>query len=84
MMNICFVTFADLKPFCSIKLVFRLLDVVDREAFGMRSEGWVKVKHAFATATPPLALVDDFIKLLTGEDKFLAAKAVGPAVEHGP
>ncbi|KAL0830195.1 hypothetical protein ABMA28_003651 [Loxostege sticticalis] len=49
----------------SIKLVFRLLDIADRDAFGMSSEGWLKMKHAFSSAQGPMAVVDDFVKLLT-------------------
>ncbi|XP_028174826.1 uncharacterized protein LOC114363337 [Ostrinia furnacalis] len=49
----------------SIKLVFRLLDLVDRGAFDLHSEGWLKMKHAFSSLQAPLAVVDDFIRLLT-------------------
>ncbi|XP_063366023.1 uncharacterized protein LOC134654508 [Cydia amplana] len=48
----------------SLKFGFRVLDLLDREIFNLTSEGWMKVKGSFGMLTGPLAVAEEFIRVI--------------------
>ncbi|XP_072945673.1 uncharacterized protein ldd [Epargyreus clarus] len=48
----------------SMKLLFSLLDLVDRSAFNVTSDKWLKLKYGIISTMGPLAATGDFLKLI--------------------
>lgn len=49
-----------------MKLLFRLLDLMDRDLFGIDHEMWGKVKQALGSTAGPLAIANDVIVEFAG------------------
>lgn len=54
----------------SVNLGFRLIDLLDYGIFNMTSETWLKIKFIATKTVGPLTVIDDTVKLVTGETIF--------------
>ncbi|CAH2088391.1 unnamed protein product [Euphydryas editha] len=50
----------------SIKLGLRFMDFLDRGIFDITADMWLKLKYSFATASGPMFVADDVIRLIAG------------------
>ncbi|CAK1542445.1 unnamed protein product [Leptosia nina] len=55
-----------LKRICilSINIGFRVMDLLDYDAFNLSQEFWLKIKYYFAISTGPMNVINDFIELV--------------------